>query len=35
MGYRILNDKVDRAQRIAPSRPRIPPAGSAATQKLK
>jgi hypothetical protein len=35
MGYRILNDKVDRAQRIAPSRPRIPPHGSAGTQKLK
>jgi hypothetical protein len=32
MGYRILNDKVDRAQRIAPSRPRIIPVGKAARE---
>ena len=32
MGYRILNDKLDRSQRIAPSRPRIIPVGQAARE---
>lgn len=35
MGYMILNDRLDRAHRIAPSRPKIPRLGSADTDKLK
>jgi len=35
MGYMILNDRLDRAMRIAPSRPRIPRLGSSETEKVK
>lgn len=35
MGYRILNDKLDRAHRITPSRPRFGPLSSAPTDRSK
>jgi hypothetical protein len=35
MGYRILNDRLDRAHKISPARPKIGPKGSAPTQKTK
>ena len=35
MGYRILNDKLDRAHKISPSRPKLAPLGSTDTDKAK
>jgi hypothetical protein len=35
MGYMILNDRIDRAHKITPSRPKIPRLGSAESENLK
>ena len=35
MGYMILNDRLDRAQKISPSRPQVQRLGSAARDETK